>query len=83
MEDEMKIIYQTLSHKYNKQALTKKELSRELGISMSSVNHYLSIGKNLPQYKKFDGKESKGNGGKVYFPISEIAKFLVLTNKIY
>lgn len=82
MEEEIKAIYQGLNDKYKKLALTKKELSQELGISVSSINYYLSKGINLPRYKKFDGKGMGGYGGKVLFPLTEIAKYLIRTNKI-
>jgi predicted DNA-binding transcriptional regulator AlpA len=82
MDEEVKTIYQMLSQKYKKQALNKKELSQELGISVSSINYYLSIGLNLPRYKKLNSKGMGGNGGKVLFPVSEVAKYLSETNKV-
>ena len=82
MDDKMQIVYQALSQKYKKLALNKKELSQELGISVSTINYYLSLGRNLSRYKKLDGKNSDGNGGKVLFPVSEVAKYLSETNKV-
>ena len=83
MDEKTHIIYQMLSQKYRKQALNKKELSQELGISVSSINYYLSIGINLPEYKKLNSRNIGGNGGKVLFPVSEVAKYLAETNKVY
>ncbi len=82
MDEKTQIIYQMLSQKYKKQTLDKKELSQELGISVSTINYYLSKGRSLPNYKKFGGKNQSGNGGRVLFPVSEIAKYLAEINKI-
>lgn len=56
----------------------KKELAEELGYRVSAINYYIGKGINLPNYKKFDGK---GNGGRVIFPLIEVAIFLSNTIK--
>ncbi|HRG62261.1 MAG TPA: NUMOD1 domain-containing DNA-binding protein [Burkholderiales bacterium] len=66
-------IYQELKAKYHKSAISKRELAEELGCSESTINYYISKGINLPNYKKLQGK---GNGGKVIFPLHEVAVFL-------
>lgn len=76
MNDVTKEIYQALKAKYNKLALTKQELAVELGCSVSSINYYIGKGINLPNYKKIQGG---GNGGKVIFPLHEVALFLSQT----
>lgn len=81
MDERTQLIYQALNQKYKKQALDKKELSQELGISVSTINYYLSRGISLPDYKKLGGKIVGGNGGRVLFPISEVARYLAATNK--
>lgn len=72
-------IYQTLKTKYQKLALSKKELAIELGCAVSTINYYLAKGINLPNYKKLQGK---GNGGKILFPLLEVAVFLSQTTKV-
>lgn len=68
-----------LKSKYKKSTLTKSELAQELGIGLSTINYYLARGINLPNYKKLSGN---GNGGKVLFPIQELALFLSQTTKV-
>jgi transcriptional antiterminator len=82
MDEKTQVIYQALSQKYKKQALDKKELSQELGISVSTVNYYLAKGRSLPNYKKLSGENQGGNGGRILFPISEVAKYLAETSKL-
>ncbi len=77
MNDAIKEIYQTLMSKYNKSAISKQELADELGISIHTINYYITKGINLPNYKKLQGS---GNGGKVMFPLNEVAKYLSQTN---
>ena len=79
MNDTTKEIYQSLKATYNKSAIDKRELASELGCSVSIINYYLAKGINLPNYKKFTGN---GNGGKVLFPLQEVAIFLTQTTKV-
>ena len=79
MNEAEKEIYQSLKIKYNKSALSKRELADELGCAQSTINYYISKGINLPNYKKLQGC---GNGGKVIFPLHEIATFLANTVKV-
>lgn len=66
------IRYQRLVEKYNKSVLTKKELSEELGISVSSINSYIVKGTGIPQYTKI----GTGTKGRVLFPIENVVEFL-------
>lgn len=79
MNESAKEIYQELKTKYHKSAISKRELAEELGCAESTINYYISKGINLPNYKKLQGK---GNGGKVIFPLQEVATFLSQTIKI-
>ena len=79
MTESQKLIYQTLITKYQKSAIGKQELAHELDCSVSLINLYLSQGTNLPNYKKSSGN---GNGGRVYFPLHEVAIFLSQTTKV-
>ena len=79
MNEAEKAIYQSLKFKYNKSALSKRELAGELGCSESTINYYIGKGINLPNYKKLHGN---GNGGKVIFPLQEVAIFLADTIKV-
>lgn len=78
-ETNIKEIFADLKSKYNKSTLTKSELAQELGCGVSTINYYIARGINLPNYKKLSGN---GNGGKVLFPIGEVAIFLSQTTKV-
>ena len=79
MNNTVKELFHALSAKYKKSALNKRELAQEIGCSVSAINYYISKGINLPHYKKFGGN---GNGGKVLFPIHEVAVFLTQSTKV-
>ena len=79
MTEASKEIYQKLAIKYGKSAINKRELAIELGYTVSSINYYLAKGINLPNYKKLSGK---GNGGRVIFPLQEVAVFLSQTTQV-
>lgn len=79
MNETAKEIYQELRSKYQKSAINKRELATELGCSVSAIDYYISKGINLPNYRKLTGS---GNGGRVLFPLQEVALFLVQTTKV-
>ena len=79
MNEAVKDIYQDLKIKYKKSAINKRELAIELGCSVSIINYYITKGINLPNYKKLSGG---GNGGRVLFPLQEVALFLFQTTKV-
>ena len=64
-------ILEDLQTRYNKSTLTKKELSHELDISVSSINTYIGKGYGIPQYIKLPGKN-----GTVRFPIMNVVDYL-------
>lgn len=76
MEDTL-MIYNQLRTKYNKEGIGKKELAVELNISVSTINYWISNKLDLPNYQKGIGKRSG-----VFFPIMEVAKYLVKTVKV-
>lgn len=71
-------IYIELSQRYNKSTLTKKELSCELGVSVSSINSYIVKGMGIPQYIKV----GMGKNGKVLFPIVNVVDYLSNTIQV-
>jgi hypothetical protein len=62
----------------NKETLTKKELSTELGVSVSSINHYLQLGEGLPPYIRFGSKDK----GRILFPIVNVVDYLTNTELV-
>ena len=67
-----------LYSKYKKSTLSKKELAKELGIGLSTLNKYLANGIGLPNYIKM------GNAinSRVLFNIRDVAEFLSQTTKV-
>lgn len=71
-QEQFNLYFESLKSEYKTLMLTKKELSKVLGISESTINLYLSKNINLPDYKKMaDGKNSR-----VMFPLMNVAKYL-------
>ena len=71
-QEQFNLYFESLKSEYKTLMLTKKELSKVLGISESTINSYLSKNINLPDYKKMaDGKNSR-----VMFPLVNVAQFL-------
>ena len=74
---EQNTILGLLHSKYNKLALTKSELSIELGISPRTINNRMSLNMGLPDYIKTGNQKNSS----VLFPIDAIADFM-MTNRI-
>ena len=71
-QEQFNLYFESLKSEYKTLMLSKKELSKVLGISESTINLYLSKNINLPDYKKMaDGKNSR-----VMFPLVNVAQFL-------
>ncbi len=68
--------YERLKNKYKFGRLTKKQLADELNIAATTISKRLQTGKDLPNYQKAEGKAAR-----VYFPILEVAKYLVKSIK--
>ena len=71
-------IYQDLLNRYKKLALNKKELAKELGVSVSSINNCIAQCKGLPDYKKCGDAKN----GRILFPIISVAKFFSNTVRV-
>jgi len=71
-------IYQDLLNRYNKIAISKKELAHELGVSVSTINNCICQGYGIPEYNKL----GNASNARVIFPIIAVAKFLSNTIKV-
>ena len=71
-------IHEDLTSRYQKSTLSKKELSIELGVSVSSINSYICKGEGIPEYVKV----GTGKNGKVLFPVVNVVDFLSNTIKV-
>ncbi len=67
-----------LYSKYKKSTLSKKELAKELGIGLSTLNKYLASGIGLPNYIKMGDSINS----RVLFNIRDVAEFLSNTTKV-
>ena len=77
MNTTSKDILQDLKERHKKSTLKKDELAKELNMSVSSINRYISLGYGIPNYIKVgDGKNSR-----VLFPLVDVANFLSQTTK--
>jgi transposase len=73
------LLLEKFNFKYpNRETLTKKELASELGVSVSSINHYIQLGEGLPSYIKFGNSEK----GRVLFPIVNVVEYLTNTELV-
>lgn len=72
------IIYERLLTQYKKSVLDKKELSQELGISVSTINNYIAKGAGIPEYIKI----GIGINSRVLFPIENVVAYMSNTIKI-
>jgi hypothetical protein len=71
-------IFNQLKETYNKTMINKKELSIELGVSVSTINNYIVQGYGVPEYVKLGNAKN----AKVLFPIASVASFLSQTIKV-
>ncbi len=65
-------LYQYLIKKYNKMVLNKLELSKELGVSKSTIDHAVIKNEAVPPFKKMGSSKN----ARVVFNIVDVAKFL-------
>ncbi len=73
-----KLIHEEMMKKYNKSTLTKKELSKELGVSVSTINKYIGDKEGIPEYIKV----GTGKNGTVLFPVVNVVDYLSNTIKV-
>jgi len=71
------VLLNYLQSKYKRITIGKKELSHELGISLSTLDLYMKKGMGIPPYKKLGNKPNS----RVIFDIIDVAEFLS-SNKI-
>lgn len=72
IDSNTQVIYDYLKSKYKRITIGKKELAHELGISMSTLDLYISKNMGIPRYKKLGNKANS----RVVFNISDLAQFL-------
>lgn len=72
-------IYQYLKEKYKRAVISKSEMAKELGISNSTLDLYISKGTGLPNYRKL----GKSKNAKVVFNLYDVADFLSQTIKTH
>lgn len=77
MTDLQTQIYNDLKDRYGKATLSKAELAKELGISYSTIDSYISKGMGIPAYKKLGSSKN----AKVIFNIIDVSEFLSQTIK--
>ena len=78
MTDRARLIYDDLRERYGKATLTKKELANELGVSLSTIDNYVSKGYGIPPYRKL----GTARNAKVVFNVGDVAKFLSETIEV-
>jgi len=72
MDSYTKSTYDYLTKKYNRTVIGKKELVAEMGISLSTLDLYISRGIGVPRYKKLGNRSNS----RVVFNIVDVAEFL-------
>lgn len=77
MNQQQTLIYQDLKERYKKATLSKAEMAKELGISYSTIDSYISKGYGIPNYKKL----GTAKNAKVVFNIIDVSEFLSKTIK--
>jgi len=64
----------------NKRALTLKELSQTINISVGTIRRGIKNGKGIPEFKKVGSGQTRQT---VVFPIINVARFLATPEKIF
>lgn len=72
MDTSKQVIYDYLNSKYKRATIGKKEMAVELGVSLSTIDLYMSKGLGVPSYRKL----GKSKNAKVVFNIVDLAEFL-------
>lgn len=70
-------LYQYLIKKFGRTTINKKELAKEMGISNSTVDLYISKKTGIPPYKKL----GTAKNAKVIFNLVDVANFMTDTIK--
>ena len=69
------LVYEYLKQKYKRATIGKKEMAVELGVSLSTIDLYISKNMGIPRYRKL----GKAKNAKVVFSIVDVAEFLSQT----
>jgi len=64
----------------NKRALTLKELSSTINISIGTIRRGIKNGKGIPDFKKVGSGEKRQT---VVFPLISVARFLATPEKVF
>lgn len=75
MSNEQKVLFETLYAKYKKVALSKKEMSLETGVSISTLDRLRKSGLGCSYIKK--------GGGDIFYPLTELAKYYTQVVQTY
>lgn len=75
MSSDEKILFDTLYGKYKKVAISKKAMSQECGISVSTLDRLRKQGLGCSYIKK-------GNGD-IFYPLTELAKYYTKVVQTY
>lgn len=65
-------IYNYLKQKYKRATVNKREIAHELGVSISTIDLYISRGVGVCRYRKLGNKKNS----RVVFNIVDLAEFL-------
>lgn len=76
--DHIKTLRDELFKRYNKLVLNKRELSKEMGISVSFIDKSISRGYGIPNYIKL----GSASNSKVVFNMVDVAAYLSHTIKM-
>jgi len=71
MSSDEKVLFETLYAKYKKIALSKKEMSGESGVSISTLDRLRKNGLGCGYIKK--------GHGDIFYPLTELAKYYTNT----
>ncbi|PHR71308.1 MAG: hypothetical protein COA66_09910 [Arcobacter sp.] len=71
MSSDEKIVFEVLYKKHNKIALSKKEMSQESGLSISTLDRLRKNGLGCSYLKKGQGD--------IFYPLNELAKYYTCT----
>jgi len=77
METQTKLIFDDLKSKYKRMAIGKKEITQELGVSVSTIDLNIQKGIGIPNYRKL----GTARNAKVVFNLVDVANFLTQTIK--
>ncbi len=73
-----KLTQEHLFKKYNKTAISKREYASEIGVSVSTIDNYISKNDGIPKYIRLGSSKN----AKIVFPISEVVAFLSKTMEV-